>query len=186
MTSEKNIIERIRLGEPAVFRKIYSSYFPSITKYILNNQGSLEDAKDVFQDAIMVIYEKSKDPSFTLNASIHTYLFAISKNLWLKNIRKNLHKKGSLPEELELIENDSFESEIQWREKEKLYRTKFSLLDDICKKIITLFLQKKTMVEIATELGLSSPAYAKKRKYKCKLKLLQSIKSDPSYKSLES
>lgn len=184
MSQDEFFLKGIAEGNTAVIEQVYAKYFDSIVKYTLNNSGNIEDAKDLFQYAIMIMYEKLQDTDFKLRYGLHTYLYSICRNTWLKKLRKKTNKEGSLPANIVLIEEDAFEEEIVWREKERLYREKFSLLGETCQKIMRLFLDGVSMDKIADSLKLSSAAYAKKRKYKCKNKLFQLIKSDHQYRKL--
>lgn len=74
------------------YGKIYQQHFPSIKRYILNNSGTEADAEDIFQDAMVVILEKYMLDDFKLTATLKTYIYAVSKNLWLKKLRT---KKGN-------------------------------------------------------------------------------------------
>lgn len=181
MTKDQKLIADLSKGSPEVIHHIYRQYFDSIAKYTLDNKGTIEDARDLFQDAIMIIYQKSQSPDFILNYTLHTYIYTICKNIWLKKLRKKSDKGVSLPDNLELIVEDTFEEEINWRMKEKLYREKFILLDQSCQQVINLFLKGISMEEIARQMGYGSAGYAKKRKYKCKAKLIDMIKSDTKY-----
>jgi len=181
LIEDEKLIAGIKTGDRHVLREIYSKYFNSIASYILNNNGSSEDAKDVFQDGIMVLYKKCQDPDFQIKSQLRTYLFGICKNTWLNKLRKKSVKGVPLDENVLLIDDNTLEAEIAWREKERLYRRKFGQMGERCRKIIQLFLEGMTMDEIAKELSLSSPAYAKKLKYKCKSKLINLVRSDASY-----
>lgn len=185
--SEKDseFLSGIAKGDSAVIKQVYAQYFNSIAQYILNNSGTMEDAKDIFQDSIMVIYQKLQDANFELQYGLHTYLFTIARNTWLKKLRKKSDKGVSLPDNLELIDEDSFEEEILWRKKEKLYREKFKQLGEGCQKVMTMFLAGISMEKIAEKMGFSSSGYAKKRKYKCKNQLLVLIQNDRNYTNLK-
>lgn len=181
---DAHFLEGIAKGDSLIIRQVYKQYFNSITQYVLNNSGSIDDAKDVFQDAIMVIYEKLQQPDFKLEYGLHTYLFTVARNTWLKKLRKKSDKGVPLPDNLELIAEDSFEEEILWREKERLYREKFAQLGEGCQKVINFFLAGVSMEEIAKRMGFASAGYAKKRKYKCKNQLLKLIQKDQKFQKL--
>ena len=132
----------------------------------------------------MVIYEKAQQADFELQYSLHTFLYTICRNLWLKKLRNKSSKEVSLPEHLELITEDTFEEEILWRGKEALYREKFKQLGADCQQVLQLFLKGMSMEKIAQQMNFSSIGYAKKRKYKCKNKLLKLIQSDHRFKEL--
>lgn len=177
-------IEGIANNNPIIIRQVYTQYFDSIAQYILHNKGTIEDAKDIFQDAMMIIYQKSQQADFELQYSLHTYLYTICRNTWLKKLRKKTDMGVPLPEHLELIAEDTFEEEILWREKEQLYRKKFRELGEGCQKVLELYLKGTSMEGIAKKMGFSSAGYAKKRKYKCKNQLLKLIQNDPNFKNL--
>lgn len=181
---DSEFVEGIKKGDSLVIRQVYKQYFNSITQYILNNSGSIDDAKDIFQDAMMIIYEKFQQPDFRLEYSLHTYLFTIARNTWLKKIRKKSDKGVPLPNNLELIAEDSFEDEILWRKKERLYHEKFKQLGEGCQKVLSFFLKGVSMEEIAQRMGFASKGYAKKRKYKCKNQLLKLIQNDQTFQNL--
>ncbi len=84
---DQDILLRIRKEENAAFQLLYKFYFPTIQKYILQNSGTIADAEDIFQESLITLIHKSRDPAFVLSASLKTYLFAIAKNLWLKKLR---------------------------------------------------------------------------------------------------
>ena len=183
-TKNATDIAGIATGNPLVIRQIYTQYFDSIAQYILNNKGTIEDAKDIFQDAMMVIYEKTQQAEFKLQYSLHTFLYTICRNIWLKKLRNKSSKEVSLPDNMELIAEDTFEEEILWRGKEALYREKFKQLGGDCQQVLQSFLKGLSMEKIAKQMGFSSIGYAKKRKYKCKNKLLKLIQSDHRFKQL--
>jgi len=99
-TENSTFLTGIATGNPLVIRQIYTQYFDSIAKYILHNKGTIDDAKDIFQDAMMVIYEKAQQADFELQYSLHTFLYTICRNLWLKKLRNKSSKEVSLPENL--------------------------------------------------------------------------------------
>ncbi|MFK8007585.1 MAG: RNA polymerase sigma factor [Saprospiraceae bacterium] len=180
-----NFEKGIARGDAGIIRQVYSKYFDSIAQYILNNKGTIEDAKDIFQDAMMIIYQKFQEPNFKLQYSLHTYLYTICRNTWLKKIRKKSDMGVPLPDNLELIEDDNFDHEILWRQKEKLYREKFKELSEGCQKVLQMALAKVTMEQIAEKMGFAGAGYAKKRKYKCKNQLLKLIQNDRRFQNLK-
>lgn len=171
-------------GNSKVLNEFYATYFERIVTLITKNSGDVNDAKDVFQDAIMIIYQKIQKPDFELKSSLYSYFYGICKNVWLQKLRK---QKRTVPLALEgnQIGNEStIDKEIEERDKQKLFFAKFSLLKEGCQQILKLFFAKKTMEEIAQKLGLGSAGYAKKRKYNCQKKLLELVKADEVYNEL--
>ncbi len=185
LSKDERFLQGIAEGNTLIIREIYTAYFDSIVSHLTRNKGTVEDARDVFQDALMVIYQKTKELDFKINYSLHTYLFAICKNLWLKKLRKKQDFGVPLSDHLEPIDDWDMDQVLVNRLKEKLYREKFAELGEVCQKVISLYLEGKSMQEIATALALNSVAYAKKRKYQCKNQLLTLIQTNPIYQELK-
>lgn len=81
------LVECLRREDNASFAQLYARYFPSVAGYIQQNKGSLQDAEDLFQEAVIVLLHRIRQPEFTLSSSLHTFLYAIARNLWLKRLR---------------------------------------------------------------------------------------------------
>ena len=103
MTQDEKIILELKKGNHKVFKLLYQ-YYPMISNMIKKNNGSEEDAKDVFQDAIIIFYKKCLEPQFKLTARISTFLYAIAQKKWRNNfvfvflnrdIWMNLKRTGS-------------------------------------------------------------------------------------------
>ena len=163
----------------------YRYYYSMILDLIINNSGSEEDAEDIFQEVIILIYKKSKKETIHLSASLRTYIFAVCKNIWLKQLRIN-QNKSCLETHNKMCEQEHvYQGTVDAEEelyREILYRKHFFRLSDQCQKILLLFFKKTPLKEIARILGYKSEGYIKKAKHKCKEQLINSIKNDPKYK----
>ena len=69
------ILSGIRDKDTNVLDFIYKSYYHQIKVFITQNQGSMEDAKDIYQDAMLVIYQKLQQNNLKLTCSFNTYLY---------------------------------------------------------------------------------------------------------------
>ena len=96
-TQDQNLLEGLLKGDPAAVNQLYKRHFPGIVKMVTSNSGSEEDAQDLFQDAVMVIFEKARSNKLSLTSSLYTYLYAICRNLWLKKLRKKRWQGGNDP-----------------------------------------------------------------------------------------
>ncbi|MCP3933669.1 MAG: sigma-70 family RNA polymerase sigma factor [Bacteroidetes bacterium] len=186
----KHTVENYASGllnqDESSIRAIYDNYLPGIKSFILANSGKSEDAEDVFHDAMIVIYRKLKDNTFELNCSFHTFLYSIAKNLWLKRLRRKKKESGVTIEEAVVSTTESVYG-INFEEQERLllFREKFKLLGKDCRKLLRLFFDKTPMDNIARQMGYKSDGYARKRKFKCKEKLVELIKKDNRYEELK-
>jgi RNA polymerase sigma factor (sigma-70 family) len=167
------IINELRNGNTKVFSLIYNSY-PLIENYILKNNGSKDDAKDIFQNALIVFYQKAKAPEFELTAKLSTYLFAICKNNWLKVLRK----KKSTSELNEETHQISIEEQHQVNETRIIntIQEKLKELGDPCKSLIVFHEFHKMKWEIiAKKMNYATAHAARNQKYKCLLRLKKMI-----------
>lgn len=144
-----------------------------IQSFVLNNNGSTEDARDIFQEAMVVLYEKSKDTSFLLTSQIKTYVYSVCRRLWLKRLQQLNRYSGSL-ESME--ESVSVEEELDEHEKKNadfnMMETALGKIGEPCKSLLdAYYLQKKSMQDIAQEFGYTNADNAKTQKYKCLVRL---------------
>ena len=65
-----------------LFIRLYLQAFPLTAAYVHKTGGTEEEAKDVFQDALVVYYEKVVCGQVALRYSEKSYLFGVVKNLW--------------------------------------------------------------------------------------------------------
>jgi len=145
------------------FTELYSLHFPKIKAYILNNNGNTDDAKDVFQETLMVLIDKIKTPEFVLTSSLSTYLYAISRNIWLNKLKEN----GKI------TVCDSFEdiSDLQEDKNDlidNLLPLWITLITARCQQIIkSIFFLNEPMHNLANRMGWKNRHTADNQKYKC-------------------
>lgn len=160
--SDKNSIE-----------SIYRENYPSIQTFVLNNNGSVDDARDVFQEAMIVLYLKAGIDSFELNCQIKTYLYSICRRLWLKRLQQ-LGKFSTHVENLEdtiPVEEDMDDHEKR-NDDFNLMEQAMSKIGEPCKSLLDgYYLQKRNMQELALEFGYTNADNAKTQKYKCLVRL---------------
>jgi len=162
---------------------LYKTYLPSIINYVGKNGGNEDDARDVFQEALMALYKQAKSGKFQLTASLKTYIFTICRYQWLKSIRKNKRVEHLIEDyEITDLNSDTFHK-IEKAERFVLLKSHLSKMSDSNQKLLELYFQKYSTEEIAKTLGLSK-LYVKKKKYECKKTLIESIRSDPRFKEL--
>ena len=167
--SDQSIITLLRSEKSgSVFLKLYD-FYPKVEKMIYQHGGTRDDAKDVYQEALMVLHRKAKDEAFSLSAAAETYLYSVSRFLWMDELRK----RGKLPtvrkdEELDQACEQEVGEYLIKEEKFKLAEKAIALLGEKCRQVLQLFyVEEKSMQEIAALLGYNSENTAKTQKYKC-------------------
>ncbi len=181
---DENYLDGIRNKDSEVIRKIYEQFHQAIVHLVETKQGTMEDACDVFQEGLMLVYQKARNPKFRLTSSFLTYFYAVCRNIWSNKRRKKSNQQVTIDEDVLSMQEELPTTTIERNEQYFLYRKKFLQLGKDCQKVLNLFLQKISMEKIMAEMGYSSIGYTKKRKFLCKEKLVKLIKNDPSYREL--
>lgn len=170
---EKQLLEGLALNDRTVVEGIYRDNYPMIQAFILNNSGDSDEARDIFQEAMIVIYEKAMSGTFELNCLLKTYIYSVCRRLWLKRLQQ-LHRYGSLIENVE--EMVVVEEDLELHEKHNadfiIMENAMSKIGEPCKSLLdAYYIQKKNMQEIAADFGYTNADNAKTQKYKCLVRL---------------
>lgn len=168
MDNSKIIIELKNGNHERAFRRLYR-YFPKVEAHIKMNSGSKDEALDIFQDGLIVLYKKVKDLKPDSPIKVDGFLITACKLLWSNELRKKKVRKNSGEEGLATVEYEDDIAEIIEKE------SKFKAIDDIikklgdkCKKMLEAFYYKRlSMDEIAKNFGYKTVQSAKTKKYKC-------------------
>jgi RNA polymerase sigma factor (sigma-70 family) len=166
---DNSILQLLRSAKQGKgFDALYVHY-PKVEKMICRNNGSRDDAKDIYQEALIILYRKVTAENFTLSSQLGTYLFSVCRFLWLAEIRK----RGKIPadsfnEEKDRVFAEEINQEAEKEKKFQLGEKAIASLGEKCRKILRLFyFDNKSMDEIAKLLGYGSENTAKNQKYKC-------------------
>ena len=166
---DNKILELLKMGKHnKAFLNLYKNY-SQVEKLILSKGGSKEDAKDVFQEALIIFYEKVRNTDFKLTAAIGTYLYSVSRFLWKDEFIKrkgqqtvDLSFEFTSEEEIEL--QKALKREVKFKQIEHV----LTQLGDKCLRLLKLFYYEGlSMKIIASKVGLKSEKIAKNQKYKC-------------------
>lgn len=156
-----------------LFSTLYKKVFPVLARYVGRMGGSFEEAKDVFQDALIVYYEKivaSNNAAIGRNGN--AYLLGIAKHLWLQKYR-NTSMNVSLDDIDHKILNEDQGSNLI---AEKLMHY-LEASGQKCMEILKAFYYDKLPVQqLARLFGYSSVRSATVQKYKCLEKVRDHVK----------
>ena len=186
--SDQQIQRGILKNDNLVLQYIYKQFFYKVNSFIRSNSGDEDDAGDIFQEAIIVIFRKLKENEGLFeNRPFQTYLFTVCRYLWLKQLESRKIEKEKVNDTLpfqEDIYDDGMAELVSKNERYGLYQKHFKNLSTDCQKIMQMFFEKIPLKQIAQIMGYKSEKYAKKRKYKCKEILINRIKQDADYKKI--
>lgn len=170
---ETLLLKGLAKNDRKAIETIYRENYNLVQALVVKNNGTAEDAKDVFQEAMIVLYEKAKLESFTLQCQLRTYIYSVCRRLWLKRLLQQNRFMIAEDTEVELVQ---VEQEVE--EQERL-NTEFSMMEkainslgEPCKSLLEAFyLQKRNMQDIAISFGYTNAENAKNQKYKCLVRL---------------
>jgi len=185
--SSLELLNGIHRNDTIVLQYIYKNFYSKINFFIKKNSGDDDDANDIFQEAIIIIYRKLKANDLVLDCTFETYLYSVCRFLWLKQLEKRKLEKEKIKDNHEYNEDiydDGLEKVADLNERYKLYQKHFTNLGKDCQKILQLYFDKVPLKSIAQIMGFKSEKYAKKRKFKCKEYLIKSVKQDLEYNKI--
>ncbi len=173
VNNEKALLEGLAASDKKAIETIYRENFNMVQSLVINNNGSADDAKDIFQEAMIVLYEKARSGSFELSCQIKTYIYSVSRRLWLKKLQQ-LNRYSPPGESLEITV--PVEDEIEEHEKRNIefdmMEKAINSLGEPCKSLLeAYYLQKQNMQVIAASFGYTNADNAKNQKYKCLMRL---------------
>ncbi len=167
---DKELLEGLRNGDNTAISYIYKTCYPAISHLIIGNNGREDEAKDIFQEAVMVLYDKVTHENFELSSKISTFLYAVSRRLWLKQLNKRENAMGT--SDSNEIEIPDIEIDLQSHlDKENEFTKMDSAMNQLgepCQTILRdFYLKNKSMQDICDKLGYTNTDNAKTQKYKC-------------------
>ena len=186
--SDEQILRGILRHDNLILQYIYKQFYYKVNMFIKKNSGTEDDANDVFQEAIIVIYRKLKESDLVFEtSSFQGYLFSVCRFLWLKQLEQRRVEQEKINDSLpfqEDVYDDNLVELVEKNERYGLYQKHFRSLSTDCQKLLQLFFEKVPLSEIAKIMGYKGEKYAKKRKYTCKELLISRIKQDTEFKKI--
>jgi RNA polymerase sigma factor (sigma-70 family) len=178
---EQALLKRLAANDSEAAKIIYQDNFKMVQAYVLNNNGSFDDARDIFQEAMIVLYEHAKNDQFVLTAQISTYVYSVARRLWLKRLQQM--KRYATPVE-SIGETVAVDEDLETHEKNnadmQMMESALQKLGEPCKSLIeAYYMKKKGMLEIAEQFGYTNADNAKNQKYKCLVRLKKIFFTQP-------
>lgn len=171
--NEKTLLEGFAASDRKAVEKIYEENFNMVQSLIINNNGSADDARDIFQETMIVLFEKLRAGGFELNCLIKTFVYSVARRLWLKRLQQQnrYSSPGDSMADVVQVEEDLEDHEQRNAEFDMMERA-FNSLGEPCKSLLEAFyMQKQNMQVIAAKFGYTNADNAKNQKYKCLMRL---------------
>lgn len=146
-----------------LFTELYEVAFPKVAKFVANRGGSFEDARDIFHDALVILYERMTNNKVELKTSQEFYLIGISKHLWIRKF-KDEQRKTDLGE----MENAIAIPEDFYDTTENRLTSLLELTGKKCMELLRAFYYDNLPLQhIKSAFGFSTVHSASAQKFKC-------------------
>jgi RNA polymerase sigma factor (sigma-70 family) len=176
--TDDTLIAAIRGGDERALAHLYRLHWPMVSHFVLQNNGSEDDAQDVYQEGVMVFYEKVRDNSLELSCQIKTYLYAVCRRLWLKRLTSKSRFGVRLLDAEEhgsLLNTGAEDDLLAAEEQDRRFTTMSEALNHLgepCRGLLEgFYLLDKSMQDLTAEFGYTNADNAKNQKYKCLVRL---------------
>jgi len=184
MTENSFYLQAIANGDSKTIKTIYTTVLPKVIRFVFQNKGQEEDARDIFQKALLQLSVRYQKEAFEITSSFEAYLFTVCKNLWRRELNK-LKREVTTDEVIELKDDSediiySILDQKRW----ELFQENLEKISVNCKRILKLFFAKTPYIEIMNQFNYSSETVVRQRVFKCKNKLITLVKSDKRFNEL--
>lgn len=161
-------------NEAKALDQVYQQSFEQIKQFITQNNGSEQDAEDIFQEGLLAVWRNIKSGKYEhqRHVKLSTYVFQVCKYRWFEHLKSAKVKYNSrLNPEFDIAEENSLAQLQEEEERASYLRNLFEQLGEKCQQILHLYYYKKLpLAEIAEQLDYT-PQSAKNEKYRCMQRL---------------
>jgi RNA polymerase sigma factor (sigma-70 family) len=184
--TDKEVLTAIRAGnDDEVLKYLYKHVLPRIKRYVIKNSGDEDDAKDIFQDAVLIFYKHVKLGKFNDENEIAGFIFTVARNLWINLARKKNRAVALTDEAMTYGTDETVAEQLITKEREEFVVKMFALLGETCRALLTYSIYHRlSMKEIKEKMGFTSENVAKTKHYKCKQRLIGIVKDNASIKDM--
>ncbi|MDB5019987.1 MAG: polymerase subunit sigma-70 [Pedobacter sp.] len=167
--TDREVVLGILNNSEEALNRLYTGYFPMVLQFILNNNGDEDDAKDVYQESIIILYNKIRGGEFELTSKLKTYIYSVSRRIWLKKLAQQSKKTNNVSEFEDVV---AVEVDVELHEEKEIQFEKMDSalqhLGEPCKTIIQdFYINNLSMQDISEKFGYTNTDNAKTQKYKC-------------------
>lgn len=173
-SAENELIRSLATGNNVAFRQVYKQSYKIVVGTLVKMGADEQDAEDVYQQCMLVLYNKCKENNFSLDCKIPTFMTSVAKNIWFKQLDKEKRKNKNESGYAQLLEIEDSSllldfNKIQHNE-ERVRQLNEALekLGTGCKEILlAYYIDKKSMQDIAETFNYTNAQNAKTQKHKC-------------------
>jgi RNA polymerase sigma factor (sigma-70 family) len=182
MITPHEIVLGLKEHDRRIIEYIIVSIFPVVKRWVLRNQGTVDDSKDVFHDGLLIVMRNIQKDEFSISSEFSTYFIAICKHRWhheLKN-KARITFTDSIMDNLVDNPYDPIEDE-----KYQIFLSIMDKLDLRSKELIKLVLEKKSQPEIAALMNFKNVQAVADKKKNCIKKIISELRENMDFKELQ-
>lgn len=181
----KEILDAILSGNNTkVLNHLYETSLPQITKFICMNDGDEDEAKDIFQDAVVALFTTVKLGKYEHDKDVNGFLYFVSRNLWINRVKRR-NKQYDISRAQLAWADDSPLAVVITRDREALIDKFIGMMGEKCKQLLKYVIYDNlSMKEIAKMMDFGSEGVAKNAHYRCKQKMMDLVGNDESLNKL--
>lgn len=187
-TKLSNFLNTLSEGKQEDITFLYKQVFPKVANFIVNNNGRIDDAEDIFQKALLQVIVRYRKEPFEIQTSFENYFFTVCRNLWRRELNASKFKSNTI-DTIDTIENISDTDDTAFamveQERYELFSEKLTLLSENCNSLLKLFFAKTSYADMMKMLKYNSENVVRQRIFKCKKRLIDLIKKDSRYDNLK-
>ena len=185
--SDQIYLDGLANNDSAIIQSIYKKFVPKVVSFIRNNSGDEDQAQDVIQEVMILLFNQAKANKLQLTCPFDAYFFLLCKRKWLNELKKVSNKGVTIDDDVTSTNEPTEELLAQtevFEEKQQLFDLMFQKLGDKCQQVLKLSFTLKSMEEVAEKLQVTY-GYARKKKSLCTGQLTQWIQEHSLFKSLK-
>lgn len=171
-----------------VIAEIYTLFSARIARFVRTNNGTDDDARDIFQEALIAITRQARRPDFVLTCPFEAYLYCVCRGKWLNELKRRQRAAVTISEAggfKDMEQADALaDTTLREAERDRLFRHFFEKLAASCRQLLRLAWSGISMEEVSKELGVSYN-YARKKKHECVSQLITHIRNSPEFAILQ-
>lgn len=180
---DQKYINALVNGESSIIQEIFRLYYQQIEAYVLRNKGTPDDAKDLFNESLKIIYLQGRE-NLVLNSSFIGYLRTICQRRWINELKRRNRFSPDIEKQQELASEEDVGKNLVEHEKTLLFRRHFNQLPDRCRQILELSFEGLNYREVSEKLDLNY-SFVRRRVGECIKNLTAAVKADPVFKELK-
>jgi len=184
---DQKYIDGLASNDSVVIEMIYKKFAPKVVQFITNNSGDNDQAQDVIQEILILLFNQAKANKLQLTCPFDAYFFLLCKRRWLNELKKSSNKGVTIYENVVSINESAHEligEAEEFDEKQKLFDNMFQKLGEKCQEVLKLSFTLKSMEEVAAKLNVTY-GYVRKKKSLCVGQLTEWIQEAKNFNSLK-